>query len=124
VNFWLNFNTVKQNIKLQTCARYEIVAFAELPRFPLATNVHIGYTSLLRLRKRPQHSHANVAQLVEQRTRNAQVSGSSPLIGSMKNSSRSLEGRLFFVFPSTIHLKFAPNFPSLHGNFPYIAFVR
>lgn len=36
--------------------------------------------------------HANVAQLVEQRTRNAQVSGSSPLVGSRRQNGPRTPG--------------------------------
>ena len=44
----------------------------------LARDGAIRYTTVS---LREKH-HANVAQLVEQRTRNAQVSGSNPLVGS------------------------------------------
>ena len=47
---------------------------------------------------RPFVPQANVAQLVEQLTRNEQVSGSSPLIGSQENASNDAEKADFGAF--------------------------
>ena len=46
--------------------------------FVIARHLELRYTAIPHLKS----AVANVAQLVEQRTRNAQVTGSSPVVGS------------------------------------------
>ena|GEM_PF-5298009 len=59
------------------------------PMSPIASKA--SYATIIR------HLRANVAQLVEQRTRNAQVSGSSPLVGSRKKRRSDPVSGLFFL---------------------------
>ena len=56
-------------------------ASAGADKFALAENAEVAYTSLALIFS---VRSANVAQLVEQRIRNAWVAGSSPAVGSMK----------------------------------------
>ncbi len=62
---------------------------------------------------------ANVAQLVEQRIRNAWVAGSSPAVGSIEFAGQSLTRLAFFVSPD-------PNSPpekaGIRGRYHFFGF--
>lgn len=66
------------------------------PGCRLARDGAIRYTTFSLREKR----HANVAQLVEQRTRNAQVSGSSPLVGSRRQNGPRTPGAVLRPGPT------------------------
>lgn len=61
----------------------------------LAEKLIVEYTSLALIFS---VGSANVAQLVEQRIRNAWVAGSSPAVGSIKRAGQSAEIALTFLF--------------------------
>ena len=61
----------------------------------LAEKMIVAYTSMALVFS---VGSANVAQLVEQRIRNAWVAGSSPAVGSIEFAGQSLTRLAFFVF--------------------------
>ena len=61
----------------------------------LAEKLIVAYTSMALVFS---VGSANVAQLVEQRIRNAWVAGSSPAVGSIEFAGQSLTRLAFFVF--------------------------
>ena len=64
----------------------------------LAEKMIVAYTSMALVFS---VGSANVAQLVEQRIRNAWVAGSSPAVGSIEFAGQSLMRLAFFAFLET-----------------------
>ena len=82
----------------------------------LAEKMIVAYTSMALVFS---VGSANVAQLVEQRIRNAWVAGSSPAVGSIEFAGQSLMRLAFFVSPD-------PNSPpekaGIRGRYHFFGF--
>ena len=74
----------------------------------LAEKMIVAYTSMALVFS---VGSANVAQLVEQRIRNAWVAGSSPAVGSIEFAGQSLMRLAFFAFLETGKTVPVPIFP-------------
>ena len=77
----------------------------------LAEKMIVAYTSMALVFS---VGSANVAQLVEQRIRNAWVAGSSPAVGSIEFAGQSFT-RLAFCFFETGNIGTGTVFPLSHG---------
>ena len=74
----------------------------------LAEKMIVAYTSMALVFS---VGSANVAQLVEQRIRNAWVAGSSPAVGSIEFAGQSLMRLAFFAFLETGNIGTGTVFP-------------